>query len=94
MPKFIRKPVIVEANQYFGVESNDLLGVCCDAKCGIIEPHVQAFPHVHATQGFTLRIEKGDWILPEPDGEHFYPVKDKLFRDAYEPLCESATAQT
>lgn len=89
MPKFIRKPVIVEANQYLGGFEFVLLpGVCCDPKC------VEGGPHVHTSQDFKVRLERSDWVLPESDGKHFYIVKDKLFRDAYEPLCESATAQT
>lgn len=27
----------------------------------------------------------GDWILPEPDGERFYPVDAKVFEETYEP---------
>lgn len=82
MPKFIRKPVIVEANQYLGgFECINIPGVCCDPKC------VEGGPHVHTVVG-KRRLEKGEWVLPDPDGEHFYPVEDNLFRNAYEPLSE------
>jgi len=81
MGKFIRKPVIVEANQYQG--ESDIMGVCSDPRCGMMVHHVHT---IH--KGQQCSIEKGDWILPEPDGIHFYPVKDKIFRDAYEPLSE------
>jgi hypothetical protein len=28
----------------------------------------------------------GDWILPEPDGEGYYPCKDDIFKATYEPV--------
>lgn len=31
-------------------------------------------------------LAKGDWILPEPDGEHFYPCKPDVFAKTYEPV--------
>ena len=31
-------------------------------------------------------LADGDWILPEPDGEHFYPCKDDIFRATYEEV--------
>jgi len=29
-------------------------------------------------------LERGDWIVPEPDGIHFYPIKPDIFEKKYE----------
>jgi hypothetical protein len=31
-------------------------------------------------------LEVGDWIIPEPDGIHFYPCKPDIFEATYEPV--------
>ena len=33
-------------------------------------------------------LEPGDWIVQEPDGVHYYPVKDYIFRERYVALKE------
>lgn len=39
---------------------------------------------MHAGQ--RVFLEKGDWILPEPDGVHFYPCKPDIFAASYEAI--------
>lgn len=39
---------------------------------------------MHAGQ--RVNLEKGDWILPEPDGVHFYPCKPDIFVATYEAV--------
>lgn len=36
--------------------------------------------------GQLVVLEDGDWVIPEPDGEHFYPCKDSVFQATYEPV--------
>jgi len=74
MMKFRKKPVIIEAEQYLGVQ---IRGVCqCPAK---------STAHCHTIhRGQSVVLEHGDWLVPEPDGEHFYPVKSHIFYDTYE----------
>lgn len=76
MPKFKKKPVIVEANQFLhgataplGVHNEE------DGRSYVVTIHNQK-----------VYLEVGDWILPEPDGIHFYPVKDEIFKNTYEPV--------
>ena len=73
--KFRKKPVIIEAEQFTG--SLFIRGVCI---CGGIAAHLHT---IHAGQVVELSI--GDWIIPEPDGEHFYPCKPDIFEKTYEP---------
>lgn len=39
---------------------------------------------MHAGQ--RVNLENGDWILPEPDGIHFYPCKPDIFAATYEAV--------
>lgn len=31
-------------------------------------------------------LEPGDWVVAEPDGVHFYPIKDSVFKGLYEAI--------
>jgi hypothetical protein len=58
-------------------------GLCNSQTCysaGNTEPHVHT---IHNGQIVNLNV--GDWIMPEPDGEHFYPIKNEIFTATYEP---------
>ncbi len=75
MPRFRKKPILVEAEQYLhpataphGVRTEE------DGRAYVVTIHKQK-----------VYLEAGDWILPEPDGEHFYPVKNVIFAATYEP---------
>lgn len=79
MAKFRKKPVVVEAAQFvLGEDERAVPGVC---RCYGGWPHVHT---IHSNQ--PIALESGDWILPEPDGEHYYPVKPDIFVATYEPV--------
>lgn len=83
MPKFKKKPTIVEAEQYLAY-GKLVKGMCKSGSCyssGNIEPHVHT---IHEEQLVNLQV--GDYVLPEPDGKHFYPVKEEIFLNTYEPM--------
>jgi hypothetical protein len=82
--KFRRKPDlnIYEPEQFRFVTalSSPIEGVCrcCDGGSG---------PHVHTTHNDqTVALEDGDWIMPEPNGDGFYPIKQVIFESLYEPI--------
>lgn len=82
MPHFRKKPVVIEAWKWNG--SRGQRGVCtCE---------VNSVPHVHTAHKNSLGgfqhvfLSIGDWIIPEPDGEHFYPVKSDIFAATYDPV--------
>ncbi len=81
--QFRKKPVVIDAEQY--VEYGKLVkGMCNSRSCytaGNNKPHVHT---IHENQMVILKV--GDWIIPEPDGEHFYPVKPDIFEATYEPV--------
>lgn len=85
MAKFRKKPVIIEAEQY-NVEGRLVEGMCNSQSCFT---QTNSLPHVHTIhKGQTVNLELGDWIIPEPDGEHFYPCKLDIFEATYEPALE------
>lgn len=82
--KYKRKPgKIIESEQYkeYG---KFVKGMCNSKSCysaGNTQPHVHT---IHNNQ--IVLLEVGDYILPEPDGVHFYPVKEDIFNETYEPV--------
>lgn len=75
MGVYRKKPVVIEAWQWPYESSR---GVCvCDDR----------MPHVHtAHDGQMVILNVGDWIIPESDGEYFYPCKPDIFTATYEEV--------
>jgi hypothetical protein len=73
--KYRKKPIVIEAEQY--LEGHPLVeGVC---KC------LGRFPHVHTIHDNQIVVlDFGDWIIPEPDGVHYYPCKPDIFAETYD----------
>ncbi len=83
MAKYRKIPVVIEAVQY--VEYGKLVnGMCNSQSCftmGNDKPHVHT---IHDNQ--LVLLEVGDYVIPEPDGIHFYPCKPDIFEKTYEPV--------
>jgi hypothetical protein len=79
MAKYRKKPVVVEAEQFFAdivpLPFRDF-GVCCYS--------AEGGWHVNTLEG-PLHISEGDWIIMGVKGE-FYPIKDLIFRETYEEV--------
>lgn len=82
MARYRKKPIVIEAEQY--VEYGKLVkGMCNSISChsgGNDKPHVHT---IHNNQ--IVLLEVGDFVIPEPDGVHFYPCKADIFNRTYEP---------
>jgi hypothetical protein len=86
--KYRKRPVVIEAEQWFpGKDIRGVQGAKPDKLCGCCligfdgsKPHVHT---IHAAQ--PVYIEAGDYIIPEPDGIHYYPCKPDIFEKTYEP---------
>ena len=90
MPKFRKKPVVVEAEQYHAGATIE--GVETD--CGCDEQSacsVCGSPFVRTLEG-PLKVSEGDWIITGVKGER-YPCKPDIFEATYEPV-ESDWQQT
>jgi hypothetical protein len=84
MPKFRKKPVVIEAEQFQRAcltrADADRLGVFYDA-------HSQQWM-IPTLEG-THIVSDGDWIITGVQGER-YPCKNDIFRLTYEPVEDGA----
>lgn len=89
MPRFRKKPVVIEAEQWFpGVE---IEGVVLKSGPGYTVPVDGGWrggpgvvvPVVETLEG-EMRVSPGDWIITGVKGER-YPCKPDIFEATYEP---------
>lgn len=40
--------------------------------------------YVKTIQGRDVPVSVGEWVIQEPDGVHYYPCSDDIFRQRYE----------
>lgn len=78
MAKFRKKPVVIDAVQFDGIPANDPPGVWR-------RPEDNS-PYVVTIHDQRCYVVAGDWIIPEPDGIHYYPCKPDIFAKTYEAV--------
>lgn len=90
MPMFCKKPLIVDAEQWFpgngcrGVQGDNNTKICGCVMLGAPHGYV---PHVHPTRcDAGVPVEPGDWIIAEADGSGYYPCKPNVFAATYDPV--------
>lgn len=79
MPKFVKKPVEIEAVQYTGSNFNDIekfVGGDAEFRNGEL---------IVATLEGPLRVSPNDWIIRGVKGE-FYPCKPDIFEATYDTV--------
>ena len=84
MTKYRKKPVVVEAWQFF-YSGPTVPGVFYpptseDGKTYIGNAYVIT---IHEQVAY---LDDGDWVITEPDGEHHYPCKPDIFEATYEEV--------
>ena len=80
--KFVKKPVIVEAERYDGTAASVERVMSMGGTRGINNsPEGLYIPTLEGT----MRADKGDWIIRGVKGE-LYPCKPDIFEATYEPL--------
>ena len=85
MPKFRKRPVIVEAEQWWpGKRVEGVQEVVYDPGNGSTES--VGYGYISTLEG-PLKVSPGDWIITGVKGEK-YPCKDEIFRQTYEPVEE------
>ena len=80
MPKFRKKPVVIEAHQYDGFNGTQLLSWIQGTE--LEEDFLGNYIEIKTLEG-TMRADKGDWIIQGVKGE-FYPCKPDIFEATYE----------
>jgi len=83
MPKFRKKPVVIDAYCYNQVHSNYRPDWLMDAVSANVVSTFEDHAYIHTLEG-TMRAELGDWIIRGITGE-LYPCKPDIFAATYEP---------
>ena len=84
MGLYRRIPTQTDANQYTGGRE-PVKGICQNSMCYLQNTGIGTHVHtMHDNQ--VIKVVPGDWILPEPDGIHYFAVKDDFFKVNYEEV--------
>lgn len=81
MPKYKKKPVVIEAVQFTGKNHMELyhwIGDAYDTRVAC-----ERFIGIKTLEGL-MTANQGDWIIKGVKGE-FYPCKPDIFAATYEP---------
>ena len=86
--KFRKKPVVIEAIQYFRDKNIHEVMNFFGAENGVaFKYHVVDNEYDIITLEGNMRVSKGDWIIKGVKGE-FYPCKPDIFNATYEKVEE------
>jgi hypothetical protein len=92
MPKFRKKPVVIEAEQFNGNNGGHIRVWSSDAVIAspVLEPTEDnptgSYLQIKTLEGVMTAIV-GDWIIKGVKGE-FYPCKPDIFEATYDPVIE------
>ena len=84
MPKFRKKPVVIEAVQWTGFNAKEVYDFC---NTGSRDCHVMGDKLLISTLEGVMTATSGDWIIKGVNGEH-YPCKPDIFNDTYQSVIE------
>jgi len=85
MAKYRKKPIVIDAVQFFRDEHFDGKHVLVDGVETIFRGGVREF-FCRTLEG-SLTVSDGDWIITGVMGEH-YPCKPDVFSETYEPIVD------
>ena len=88
MAKFRKKPVVVEADQFIEGKYMPPGVTMLEVKEFLKPGEVKFEYYVTTIHGQPTTVVNGDWIIREPDGQHYYPCKPDIFEATYEPVGE------
>jgi len=80
--KFRKKPIVVEAEQFFVSNKHWPEGVQ-----RFDEGHDLVIYQIRTLEGW-MRVSEGDWIITGVRNEK-YPIKDSIFRETYEEVLDA-----
>lgn len=87
MPKFRKKPIVIEAKRV-GDPSYATLSAWCGGAT-LFDPQGRPVGVLINTLEGEMRASRGDWIIKGVKGE-FYPCKPDIFAATYEPVEEES----
>ncbi len=80
--KFRKKPVEITAEQWF--PDRTVAGVHWERRSG--DDGEFLHPYVITAHENRAYLAPGDWIIPEPTANRFYPCKPDIFAATYDPV--------
>lgn len=86
LKKYRKKPVVVEAVQWF--PGKQVVGATerCDGLVLANGVSTEIYATVETIHGRPAVVRAGDWVITEPDGIHHYPCKPDVFAAFYEEV--------
>lgn len=87
--KFRKKPVIIEAIQFTGINHREILSFIYPAlsEDALHGAEIMNLPIIIETLEGSMTATTGDWIIKGVKGE-FYPCKPDIFKQTYEKVEE------
>lgn len=90
MPKFRKRPVVIEAVLWDGsIRSIEAIGILDEG--GVINTALSRNELEIVTLEGVMTARQGDWVIKGVRGE-LYPCKPDIFEATYEPVAEKAEA--
>lgn len=83
MPKYRKKPVVIEAIQFIG---NNFDEICRFAGLAVKIVGREQSLHINTLEGI-MKASPGDYIIKGVNGE-FYPCKPDIFEKTYEEVTD------
>ena len=83
MPKFRKKPIVVEAEQFFSDRYPHPAGV--ESRMQQYDKDLKERVYFIPTLDGKLYVSQGDWVITGIRGEK-YPCKPEIFSETYEPV--------
>ncbi len=82
MPKFRKKPVVIEAVQFTGKASMNKIAVLVSGYRTVVYDHRKNCLHIETLEG-VMRANLNDWII-KGVADEIYPCKPDIFEATYE----------
>ncbi len=89
MGKYVKRPLPIEAVQFTGENSGEVMGFCPSAIRLPYEEKAGVLMSIPTLEG-DMKANHGDWIIKGIEGE-FYPCKPSIFEASYEKAEEDHT---
>lgn len=94
MPKFKKKPVVIEAVQWNGKNFDEVMNFMQEfhgsklnyenAEQRALKTGIITITTMH--EGQRVNVVPGDWIVPDGKPNTFYPIKPDVFEKTYEKV--------
>ena len=86
MPKFRKKPVVVEAMQFTDESKDQCFNFVGGNRYADFDDDGTPTLRFNTIHGDEAVARFGDWLIKEPDGVRCYPCKPDIFEQTYEAV--------